>query len=57
VVQFGAAGRNEARHPTSILQTFQHGWMPGTQIDVSSHDDGDQQGYGLTQELHTAVER
>jgi hypothetical protein len=47
VVRLGVAGRNEARHPTSILQTFQHGSKPDTQVDVSSHDDGELQGYGL----------
>jgi hypothetical protein len=39
VVRLGAAGRNEARHPASILQTFQHGSKP--EVDVSSHDDGE----------------
>jgi hypothetical protein len=57
VVWLGAAGRNEVWHPVSILQTFQHGSKPSTQIDVSSHDDSELQGYGLTQELHTVMER
>jgi hypothetical protein len=44
VVRLGAAGRNEAQHPAMNLQTFQHRSMPDTQIDNSSHEDGEHKG-------------